>query len=160
MMYFMHVFVIGLVLSWPSSHALQAGGPVRIAKGRRSSSSTVSGSSEGSRSRKGHTRKGRGGGGAGGGELGRSSLPKQDRSFDRYRFSVHSNDRIHAGTGQRKATFRKLKKGGSMSMMARLRRKVRKFQFPFLLALLQSTSPKKYLCTCSILERVSSPTLF
>lgn len=128
MMYFMHVLVIGLVLSWPSSHALQTGGPVRVVKGRRRSSSTISEGSEGSRSRKGHSRKGRGGGAGGGGEGGRSSLPgHKDRSFDRYnRSTIPSNSRIRTSTGQRKTTFRKLKKGGSMSMMARLRRKVRK----------------------------------
>ncbi|CAM9211662.1 unnamed protein product [Hapterophycus canaliculatus] len=124
-MHFRHVF-IGLVLSWPSSHSLQTGGPARIVKGRRDAYCTVSGASGGSRSRKAHTRKSRGGGRGGGGEGDRSCLTRhQDRSVDRYRFSIPSNNRIRASTWQRKATFRKLKRGGNMSMMARLRRKMK-----------------------------------
>ncbi|CAM9184261.1 unnamed protein product [Scytosiphon promiscuus] len=129
MVYFRHVLVVvGLVLSWPSVHALQTVGPVRIVKGRRSSSSTVSGGSEGSRGRRGHKRKGRGGGGGGRGEGGMSSSSNSrygDKCLDRYRFSAPGNsNRTREGRGQRKATFRKLKKGGSVSMMTRLRKKM------------------------------------
>lgn len=97
------IFLVGLVYwpSWLGCQALQAaGGPIRIARGRRSSSSRVP-------SREGGKSKRRGGGGG--------SSSSSDRSFD-----ASSNG------GGRKATH-KIKRSysrGSMSVMARMRRKV------------------------------------
>lgn len=105
------LIVVGLLVCWPSwlgCQALQAaGGPIRITRGRRSSSSSrvPSGNREGGKSRE---RRG-----------GSSPTCSSDRSFD-----AKSNG---GGSGGPRRATRKIKRSysrGSMSVMARMRRKV------------------------------------
>lgn len=103
------LFVVGLLVYWPSwlgCEALQAArGTIRIARGRRSSASRVpSGSRDG-----GKSSNRRGGG----------SSSSSDRSFD-------ASSSGGGNSGTRKSTH-KIKRSysrGSMSVMARMRRKV------------------------------------
>lgn len=112
-------------LYWPSllgCHALQAAGrPVRIVRGRRSSSRVLTngGSREG-----GNSHKERRGGGGGGSSSSFSCRP--DRSF--HAVGRSSNIRIGGTKGEHKLTHKKMRRSysrGSMSVMARMRRKVR-----------------------------------
>lgn len=101
------LFVIGLLLYWPSwlgCQALQAaGGPIRIVRGRRTSASSRVPSGSRARGKSSNRR--------GGGSSSTSST---------------SSNGVGNGSGRRKATH-KIKRNysrGSMSVMARMRRKV------------------------------------
>lgn len=133
----MYIALLVYSPSWLGCHALQAArGPVRIVRGRRSSSRvpTKGGSGEGGNSNK--ERRGvPGGGGAGGGGggtgagrgPGSNSTSGPHRSFHTP-VGTSSNIRIGGMKGQRKSTHKKMKRSysrGSMSVMARMRRKVR-----------------------------------
>lgn len=117
------ILYIALLVYWPSwlgCHALQAaGGPVRIVRGRKSSSRvpTKGGSREGGNINKERTGAGRGGGGP---------SSSSGRSTCSNAIGSSSNVRIGGKKGQRKPTHRKRRSysRGSISVMARMRRKV------------------------------------
>ncbi|CAM9201262.1 unnamed protein product [Ectocarpus sp. 8 AP-2014] len=131
---FNHVYLIGLLLCGSSSlgcHALQAGGRVRIVKGRRASTTVPSNGRPEGHISKARIKGGRSRAAAGGGRAGRrASLPTTttgqaaDSGTDSSGSVSEGNSRIAGGGGQRRKMV-KSNSTASMKLMARLRRKMK-----------------------------------
>ncbi|CAB1112153.1 unnamed protein product [Ectocarpus sp. CCAP 1310/34] len=134
MLGFNHVYLIGLLLCGSSSlgcHALQAGGRVRIVKGRRASTTVPSNGYPQVHISKARIKGGRSRAAAGGGRAGRRASLTTTTTDQAAEGGTESSDgasegnsRIAGGGGQRRKMV-KSNSTASMKLMARLRRKMK-----------------------------------